>query len=412
MPLKRTGLTTAVMIACISLGGSAWAQNVSPPPPLDPPSVAPIQAGPLVLAPIIRLTNIGHDSNVFNRDSDPQGDVTATLSPAMEGWLRMAHGRASGRTQFDVYYFKQLTDLRAVDSDATGRVEIPLNRFRPWVNGAYINTRHRQNLELDAIARRQINTVTVGTDIRLTAKLTTAVFASRSSLNYDTNSIYQGIDLSRVLNNTGTGQGASLRYVLTPLTTVGITVDRQHNRFDAAPDRDSDSFNVMPMIEFSPRALITGTASYGFRQRKSVAGTAPDFNGSVANVDLTYTLLGRTRFTMTGRRQLEYSYVVGRMDYLDASLTLGVSQRFGESWDVGGSITRSRLSYGNVSSPIDGTLTIGFPDETFIGWSADAGYNLARTRIGLRIERFERQATAELRAYQRLRIGSTLTYAF
>jgi len=412
MPLKRIGSTTVVMIACISLGGSAWAQNASPPPPMDPPSTAPIQTGPLVFAPVIRLTNIGHDSNVFNRDTDPQGDVTATLSPAMEGWLRMAHGRASGRTQFDIFYFKQLTDLRAVDSDASGRLEIPLNRFRPWVTGAFINTRHRQNLELDAIARRQINTVTVGTDIRLTAKLTAAVFGLRSRLNYETNSIYQDMDLSRVLNNTGTGQGASLRYVLTPLTTIGISVDRQHNRFDSAPDRNSDSFNVMPMVEFSPRALITGTASYGFRQRKSVAGTAPDFNGSVANVDLTYTLLGQTRFTVSGRRQLEYSYVVDRIDYLDSSLTIGVSQRFADSWDVGGSISRSRLSYGNVGSPTDSTVTIGFPDETVIGWMAEAGYNLARTRIGLRIERFERQATAELRAYERLRIGSTLTYAF
>ena len=381
---------------------------------MDVPSTAPIQAGPLVLAPIVRLTNAGYDSNLFNRDQDssPQSDIMATLSPSVDGWLRLAHGRASGRSQFDIYYFKELTDLRAIDSDTAGRLEIPLNRFRPFVTGSFANTRHRQNLELDAIVRRQINRVMVGTDVRLTAKLTAAVFASRSSLNYDTNSIYQGADLSRVLNNTGTGEGASLRYVLTPLTTVGITVDRQHNRFDSAIDRDSDSFDVMPTVEFNPRALISGTASFGFRHRKSTAGTAPDFNGSVAFADLTYTLLGRTRFTVAGRRQLEYSYVVDRLDYLDASLTLGVSQRFADSWDVGGSITRSRLSYGNVSSPSDSTVTIGFPDETILGWMAEAGYSFARTRVGVRVERLERQATAQLRGYERLRIGSTLTYEF
>ena len=197
-----------------------------------------------MLAPVVRLTNVGYDSNVFNRDeeSGPQGDVMATLSPSVEGWLRLAHGRASGRSQFDIYYFKQLTDLRAVDSDTAGRLEIPLNRFRPFVTGTFVNTRHRQNLELDAIARRQINTATVGTDVRLTAKLTAAVFGSRSRLNYDTNSIYQDTDLSRVLNYTGRGVGASLRYVLTPLTTIGVTVDRQHDRFDSAPDRNSDEF--------------------------------------------------------------------------------------------------------------------------------------------------------------------------
>jgi hypothetical protein len=408
MSLKRTGRTTVVIIACIGAGTSAWAQN------MEPPSNPPVQAGPLVLAPVVRLTNVGYDSNVFNRDeaSSPQGDVMATFSPSVEGWLRLAHGRAGGRSQFDIYYFKQLTDLRAIDSDTSGRLEIPLNRFRPFVTGSFLNTRHRQNLELDAIARRQISTMTFGSDVRLTAKLTATVFGSRSRLDYDTNTFYQGTDLSQVLNYTGRGVGTSLRYVLTPLTTIGVTVDRQHDRFDSAPDRNSESFNVTPMVEFNPRALISGSASFGFRHRKSVAGTAPDYNGSVANADLTYTLLGRTRFTVNGRRQLEYSYVVGRMDYVDASLTLGVSQRFADSWDVGGSITRSRLSYGNVSSPTDSTVTIAFPDETIIGWMAETGYNFARTRVGVRVERFERKATAQLRAYQRLRIGSTLTYEF
>jgi hypothetical protein len=408
MSLKRTGLTTLVITACFAAVTSASAQN------MEPPNNPPLQAGPLVLAPVVRLTNVGYDSNVFNRDEDsnPQGDITTTLSPSVDGWLRLAHGRASGRSQFDVYYFKQLADLRAVDSDTAGRVEIPLNRFRPFVTGSFVNTRHRQNLELDAIARRQTTSVIVGTDVRLTAKLTATAFASRSRLNYNTNSIYQDTDLSQVLNFTGRGGGASLRYVLTPLTTIGVTIDGQHHRFDSAPDRNSDSLTVIPMVEFNPRALISGTASFGFRQRKSIAGTAPDFNGSVATADLTYTLLGRTRFTVTGRRQLEYSYVVGRMDYVDATLSLGVSQRFADSWDAGASISRSRLTYENVTSPTDSTVTIGFPDETLIGWTADAGYNFARTRVGVRVERLERQATAQLRAYQRLRIGSTLTYEF
>ena len=408
MSLRRTGAATVVVIACIGVGNSAWAQSV------EPPTNAPIQVGPLVLAPVVRLTNVGHDSNVFNRDdsSNPQGDMTATLSPAVDGWLRLAHGRASGRTQFDIYYFKQLTDLRAVDSDTRGRVEVPLNRFRPYVAGAFINTRHRQNLEIDAIARRRISTMTVGTDVRLAAKLTASVFASRSRLDYDINSIYRGTDLAQVLNFTGRSEGASLRYALTPLTTIGIEADRERDRFDSSPDRNADSFRIAPMVGFNAGALISGSASFGFRQRRFLAGTAPDFNGSVASADLTYTLLGRTRFTVTGRRQLQYSYLVGLADYLESGLTLGVNQRFGDSWDVGGTITRSRLSYVDVNSPTDSALLIRFPDETIIGWSADAGYRLARTRIGVQVEQRQRQASAEVRGYERFRIGSTLTYEF
>ena len=408
MCLRRAGATMVVTVACIAVGTSVRAQTI------EPPNNAPVQAGPLLLAPVVRLTNVGYDSNVFNQDneSNPQGDVTAVFSPSVDGWLRLAHGRASGRTQFDVYYFKQLTDLRAVDTDSAGRVEVPLNRFRPFVTGAFLNTRHRQNLEIDAIARRRTSSVTVGTDVRLTEKLTTSLFTSRTRLDYDTNSIYLGTDLADVLNFTGRGEGASLRYALTPLTTIGVTADRTRHRFDSAPERNSDSFDVTPMVEFNPRALISGSASFGFRQRKFLSGTAPDFNGSVASADLTYTLLGRTRFTVLGRRQLEYSYVVGRADYVESSLTLVVNQRFGDSWDVGGSLSRSRLSYGDMISPTDSSAVITFPDESIIGWSVDAGYRLSRTRIGLRIDQRQREASAQVRAYERLRIGSTLTYEF
>jgi hypothetical protein len=335
----------------------------------------------------------------------------ATLSPSVDGWLRLAHGRASGRTQFDVYYFKQLTDLRAVDSDSAGRVEVPLNRFRPFVAGTFLSTRHRQNLEIDSIARRRTGIVTAGTDVRLTAKLTASLDTSRSRLDYDVNSIYLGTDLSQVLNYSSRGEGAALRYALTPFTVIGIRAERQRHRFDSAPDRDSNSLSVTPMIEFSPRALISGSASFGFQQRRFLAGTSPTSNGSIAYADLTYTLLARTRFMVVGRRQLEYSYVVGRTDYLDSSLTFGVNHRFGDSWDVGSFITRSRLSYGGVNSPIDSEL-VTFPDESIIGWIVDAGYRLGRTRIGARIDHRERQASAELRGYERLRVGSTLTYEF
>jgi hypothetical protein len=409
MSLKRTGPTTVIMIACIVVGTSAWAQN------MEPPNDAPVQAGPLVLAPVVRLANVGYDSNVFNADSDnnPQGDVMATLSPSIDGWLRLAHGRVTGRTQFDIYYFKQLTDLRAVDSDTAGRVEVPLSRFMPYATGAFLSTRHRQNLEIDAIARRRTSFVTVGSDVRLTAKLTASIFASRARLDYDVNSIYLGTDLARVLNFTSRGEGASLRYTLTPLTTIGIAATSQRDRFDSNHDRNANGFSITPMIEFNPRALISGSASYGFRKRRFVAGTFPGFSGSVANADLTYTLLGRTRITVTGRRQLEYSFLGILADYLDSSLSLGVTQRISNSWDVGGSVTHSRLSYGDVvSSSTDIEPMITYPDETVIGWSADAGYSLARTRIGVRVEQRTRQASAQLRGYERFRIGSTLTYQF
>jgi hypothetical protein len=361
------------------------------------------------------LTNVGHDSNVFNRyrDDNPQSDVTATLSPSVDAWLRMAHARANGRTQFDAYYFRQLTDLRAIDTDSSGHIEVPVNRVLPYATGTLTNTRHRQNLEIDALARRRNDSVTAGVDIRLTAKVTAGAFERRTSLRYNANSLYFGTDLARVLNHTSIGEGVELRYALTPLTTFGVGAERSRDRFDFASERDSDNRSIGANIQFSPRALISGGASVGVQKHHVLGGLAPDFSGSVVAADLGYSLLGRTRFAVTGRRQLEYSYI-DDTDYLRGGAALVVTQRLGDSWDVGGSLGRDRLSYRRNASLRNTSTTPGLTDETVFVSSGNIRYNLGHTQIGVDVEYRERLAdqTQTFRGYQRLRVGSTLTYAF
>ena len=381
----------------------------------DPPNNAPIQAGPLVLAPVIRLTNVGRDSNVFNNNEDdhPQSDVTATLSPSVDGWLRMAHARANGRTQFDAYYFKQLTGLRAIDNDSSGHIEVPVNRVLAYGTGSFINTGHRQTLEIDALPRQRNEALTLGADVRLTAKGTLGLHMSRTSLRYEANSLYNGTDLSRALNRDSTGEGVDLRYALSPLTTIGVGVERSRDRFHVATDRDSDNRSVGVNVQFNPRALISGSASYGVQSHRVLGGLAPNFSGSVMAADLGYLLLGRTRFTVTARRQLEYSYL-DDTDYLMGGVGLGVTQRLGDSWDVGGGFGRDRLYYRRNSELSNASAFSSLADETVYGYNGNLRYNLGHTQIGVAVEYRQRLAdeAVAFRGYQRLRVGSILTYAF
>jgi hypothetical protein len=128
--------------------------------------------------------------------------------------------------------------------------------------------------------------------------------------------------------------------------------------------------------------------------------------------DLGYSLLGRTRFTVTARRQLEYSYVVDT-DYLTGGAAVIVTQRLGDSWDVGGSFGRDRLYRRNASLSNTST-TLGLTDETVFVSSGNIRYNLGHTQLGVDVEYRERLADQTLanRGYQRLRVGSTFTYAF
>jgi hypothetical protein len=398
-------LTTLLFVAVVRSADAQFS---------EPPANAPVQAGPLVLAPVFRLTNAGYDNNVFNEEQDKRrGDVMAMFSPSVDGWLRMAHGRASGRSQFDAYYFRTLTDLRSVDSEHSAQIEVPVNRFRPNFAARLVNTRHRQNLEIDALDRRRTLTLRGGFDVRLTAKATAGVFAVRDGLDYATNSLFRGTDLSRVLNHTSIGQGANISYALTPFTAVNVEAQRQRDEFDHAPERNSDNFRVGTGVTFAPRALISGSASVGVQKRKFLAGTkSAAGTGTFVAVDLAYTLLGRTAFAINAHRELDYSYLIAQPDYLSSGVSVTVTQRMGQSWELRGSIGRHHLAYN--PDPLANAALVSSYAETILMSGGEISYSLGHSRIGFRVDYSERLAALNVfdRGYQRVRLGSTFTYAF
>ena len=182
MSLGRVArVTVAAALSLVGVAGPVQAQSS------DPPIDVGAQVGPLALSPVIRLTN-GYDSNVYNRDDNVKSDFSAILSPAVEAWLRLPRARVIGRSQFDFYYFKELTDLRALDTDTAARFELRLNRLTPYVEGTFVNTRHSQNLEIDAIARRRTAGATAGADVRLTAKISAGAVCSAGASRVRTQS--------------------------------------------------------------------------------------------------------------------------------------------------------------------------------------------------------------------------------
>jgi hypothetical protein len=113
------------------------------------------------------------------------------------------------------------------------------------------------------------------------------------------------------------------------------------------------------------------------------------------------------------RRALEYSYLVERFDYIAAGVTVSVTQRLADAWDVGGNFGRARLTYLPQSTRASMGL-LDFSPETYFTYGMDVGYNINRTRVGVYLDRRERQSDAPelFLGYRRFRIGSSVTYAF
>jgi len=399
------------MIALAGAANSLQAQTV---PNAERPVNPGMQVGPVAFTPAVRLSEFGHDSNVYNRDDDhnPVGDFISTLSPSVDAWFRFGRLRASGHSQADLYYYRSLPELRAADTDNVAEVDLVVNRVRLFVVGSHENTQRRQNLEVDAIARRKTNEASLGAEVRLSGKTSLVGSVQHASLEYAQNSFYLGTDLAAAFNYTTTGERIGVRYAATRLTTLVVDVTRDRAKFDTSTIRNSDEVRIVPAVEFSPFALVTGHAAIAIFKRSFTNGTEPAV-GTAALVDLSYVLLGRTRFNFGVNRRLEYSYLPGMQDYILEGETLSVTQRLGESWDVGGVLGTSRISYRELTLA-NGALSPPIPDETVLSYEIDLGYKVGRARVGFYFE--HRQRTSDLaapnRGYERVRTGSTVTYAF
>jgi hypothetical protein len=396
----------AVLAALVTVGPAAHAlgQTLGPEGP-------PAQARPLVVSPTISLTDVGWDDNIFrvNEADNPIGDFTGSLSPAAQASLRIARLNVTGRSRLDFVYFQHTSDLNSIDADNSARVDLLLGRFLPYVGGDWVNARHRRNLEIDLPVRRVNSSWYTGVDVRLSGKTTIGVMTMRPHENYQGDTIYLDTDLAQQLASDVRIDGVHVRYRLTPLTTVGAVFEQDQTEFADAAERNSEGYRAMSVVEFRPLAAVSGSARVGVRKRTFLDGNASPFQGTVTRFDLAYTLLVRTRFTVSGQRDLSNSYRADQRDYLQTGVELSVSQRLGNAWDVGGTFGRFLLDYG-PGEPGE----IGVPPaENVVNHSVNVGYRIDRSRIGLQVTRQTRTSDfSEDRGYEGIRIVSSVNYGF
>ena len=374
---------------------------------IDPPPDTSHQLGPLAIAPVFRLADVGRDSNVYNESENPRSDTTATASPSIGVWLRSPALRLAGSGQVAFVYFRRLTELRAVDRAFTARAEIPLRWLMPYFSGTETVTRDGRNFEIDTPVRRVGRSVEAGADVRLTGKVTVGAGARRSRQEYSGDAL---LNLSESLNRTTEVQTVRFRYAVTPLTSLGVVSERQLDKFTSATGSDPLSYRVMPEVEFQPLALVRGRAQVGFRSRTYADLRTPDYRGLAARVDLQYTLLGSTSFTVGFQRDLEDSYL-SQADYVLGGGRVSVRHRLSDPWEVGASVSRYRLNYRSPVGTVDPSSL--YPAERVVSVGAEVGYRMGRSGLGFQVDYTKRDVGASiLREYERLRLISSVTHDF
>ena len=409
-PVLRLARALAAAAVFLALGRSAFAQQLIPAEP--DPSVARVRIGPLWLNPAIDLTNAGVDTNVFNDPPDrhPVSDFTMTVVPKTQLWLRFGSTWFSGEVDEQIVWYQKYTSERSANSTYALDWRIPASRFVFDVGGRYVNTRQRPGFEIDTRAQQTDTTVTGKMEIRALSKTYFGVEASRATVDFASGETFLDLDLHDELNRVATTVGLTMRQQVTPLTAINVDVVREEDRFDFLHERDANTTNATVGVTFDPQALLKGSAKIGYQRFQPLDPLLPAFTGTTATVDLSYVLLGTTRFNVQALRAVQYSYDLSEPYYLQTGVTGTVAQQIFGPIDA---IVRGNLQHLAYRDRLDESAPIENRLDTVRSYGAGLGYHIGRDlRVGVNYDFVERLSPLPDHRYSGHVIGTSATYGF
>lgn len=346
------------------------------------------------------MKDVGTDSNVFNDAKNPRQDLTLTLSPNLLFGLRFRRLRLTGVSATDYVIYRKYREEWSTNKLTTYKLELLLDRFRPYYGLDFVSTRARRGYEIDTRARRHEPAATVGVDWKVGSRTTLSASAKRSFVRYAEGETFRGVSLRGALNQKTEAISGAIALVLSPFTTFAVQVEALRNRFDFSKFRNGDSMRVTPSLEFSPSALLSGRLAVGYRKYDAMDEDVPGYSGPVASIDLGYSMQTNTRFSFRADRDLAYSSEENEPYYVTTGGGVGVTQRLGGLFDIAVRADRHRLAYRTLSGTTE-------PDrvDTVDVVGGGIGYSMRGTRIGINYEVAQRRSnTSTDREYMRNRL--------
>jgi hypothetical protein len=412
----------AVLISALGIAAPASGQVRAP--STAPPGSPPLRLGPVALAPSATVY-FGWDSNVFQRqdlerldDARSPSDITATAAPEIQSWTRLGAAGVATRSTFAFVYFQKHESERSVDQSHEARLDLRLGPVTPYVAGNWLKARQRFGFEIDQRVLRYQTGAAAGAAIRLGPR--TSIDVSGHRRRWEFESPYEIVDpfiSDEFYDYTSEGVTVAVNRVLTPVTSLAVSFDKNQDRFDV-PGRDSDSVTLMSGLVFRPLAMLRGSASVGWQRLDRLTPGLSAFSGPVASVDLGYLLFGTTNFAVQIQRDLTYSASPGQHAYVLSGLRAALNHNLAGNWEVGASVGRHRLSYG-VFDEIDDGAPDDAPDpstpvrENVTEYSGQVAYRFsAAMRMAFEFYRQQRESFVGARDYGRTRAGLSMRYEF
>jgi hypothetical protein len=395
---SSSALTMAILTAAIAFSpSSAFAQDEAPRPP--------IAIGAFELWPAITIRSIGVDANVYNEAENPKRDFTATFVPSLQVVVKPPRTHVSVTTASDFVYFRTYTDQRHINRRFSASGEFDLTYIRPFASIDASDTEERPNAEIDERARVRDRRYAAGLRVPLGPLATFSIAARRGTNRYDEGEEFRGVELASELNSERRAIDGTFGLEITPLTTVGLAVSVEEDRFDRSPLRHSDSVRVTPTIAFAPAGYFSGSASVGWRRFDALDPEVADYSGLTAAGTVGVVISERYHLQTEFGRDVRYSYDAATPTYVWTSGRGTLRTELFGGFDVKIMGGREVMEYRDLG----GDSTAG--RDTLVNYGVGIGYNIRENvRVGVDADFLERQSADAPRRYTNNRVFGTLVW--
>jgi hypothetical protein len=400
--IRRTCIAILI-VAAIAVPRSAVAQVAQP--------TGRFISGPLVWTPTFTLREAGVDSNVFNTPLNPQQDVTAGAVSSVSSVLTLGILQAATDGSLEYLYFDRFAQERGLNRRVSTHLEFPVSRFSPDVTIAWERVKDRAGNEIDTRAPRTGLSYAAGIQTRVGSRLAVTATVGKQKETYERGVSFRDVEIAQQLNRESTLGTVTGRLTLTPLTALAVDASVGRDDFPLKPAAANDNVRLDAGFEFAPDAIIRGRAAVGYHsmsphERVSNA-VAANFSGVTSVVDLSYTLLGITRFTGRFSHDSNYSIDTSQPYYVSTAGALEVLQTLFGPVALTVRASREKLDY--PATDLD-VAHVDFADMFAGGPTIRMG---PQAVIALLYDNAERRSPRGPEfGYQRHRIYTTVTYEF
>jgi hypothetical protein len=315
---------------------------------------------------------IEYESNVFQVESGAQGSTIFKTIPGFT--LELPFG---GRHRFDLGFRTEILRYVALESQNTENYFVLARLGFDFPGGLKVSlkedfskTNDPPNTELTGPIENTTNILTPSVEYAITRRYALGLEYSWTKVNFAEDSGVTGLDRNEHLVSL-TGY-----YRIQPKTDLLAGFAYGRKDFENEEFRNVNRYIGYVGVRGDITSRLSSSLRVGFESRQPVQSNLTEYNGLVANGDISYLPTERTKLTLYLERSTQESEFQSNLWYLANLVSLSVEHFFTPKFLVTGRVYGGSNDYPDKSQKVD--LSFDWRQDWLVGVGFGAEYQIQR----------------------------------